>query len=74
MTAQAVAAADKLIAMNNHIQNYQAVEMRGGQYKEEASMTDTKLPENRKGLRVGLAQQILHEEMVQSQYQRGDKK
>ena len=74
MTAQAVAAADKLIAMNNHIQNYQAVEMRGGQYKEEASMTDTKLPENRKGLRVGLAQQLLHEEMVQSQYQRGDKK
>jgi hypothetical protein len=74
MTAQAVVAAEKLMAMNSHIQNYQVVTIQGGQYKEESALTDAKLPENRKGLRVGLAQQVLHEELVQSQYQRGDKK
>ena len=40
----------------------------GGTYVEDVSLTDAKLPENRKGLRNGLAQQVLHKKMVEDQY------
>ena len=40
----------------------------GGQYKETVRLVDAKLPENKAGLRNGLAQQILHEKMVSQQY------
>jgi hypothetical protein len=40
----------------------------GGVYRETIELQDAKMPSNPSGRRVGLAQQLLHEEMVQSQY------
>lgn len=45
------------------------VQMDGGAYKEDVALLDSKLPENKRGLRNGLAQQILHSKMVDSQYE-----
>lgn len=42
----------------------------GGSYPETRELEDAVLPDNPRGLRNGLAQQMLHEEMVQSQYPR----
>jgi hypothetical protein len=50
------------------ISSYLTVNIDGGVYKEDVTLNDAKLPENRKGLRNGLAQQILHSKMVDSQY------
>lgn len=66
-TAQAVAQEAQLLAMNVHMTNYQT-SMPGGKYEETVEYKDKQLPENPRGLRVGLAQQLLHEEMVQAQY------
>jgi len=46
------------------------VALRGGEYKDAVTLVDTKIPENKKALRVGLAQQILHQKMVEMQYER----
>ena len=55
--------------MQNQINNtYLAATIPGGQYKETIVLVDTKLPENKAGLRNGLAQQLLHEKMVSQQY------
>jgi hypothetical protein len=55
--------------MQNQINNtYLAATIPGGQYKETIRLVDAKLPENKAGLRNGLAQQILHEKMVSQQY------
>lgn len=40
----------------------------GGVYEETVRLKDGKLPTNKKARRVGLAQQQLHEEMINSQY------
>ena len=47
---------------------YYAVRIDGGAYKETQKLVDSQLPENRKGLRNGLAQQLLHDQMVDAQY------
>ena len=39
-------------------------------YQPEAIYLDEKVPENQRGLRNGLAQQILHEKMIDMQYER----
>ena len=52
----------------NTLGRYEALQIDGGIYKENVSLTDAKLPENRQGLRNGLAQQILHTKMVDAQY------
>ena len=44
----------------------------GGVYDETLSFEAKDIPDNRQGLRVGLAQQLLHEQMVDSQYQLGN--
>lgn len=50
------------------LDSYMTATIDGGVYKEDVTLKDAKLPENRKGLRNGLAQQILHKKMVDSQY------
>ena len=40
----------------------------GGRYGDVKTLTDANLPDNSKALRNNLAQQLLHEEMVQMQY------
>ena len=41
----------------------------GGAYPDSDMYAPTTVPESRQGLRNGLAQQILHEKMVEEQYQ-----
>jgi hypothetical protein len=48
--------------------SYYSASIPGGTYKESVVLVDKKLPENKRGLRNGLAQQILHEKMVDMQY------
>src|SRR6056300_727579 len=55
--------------MQNQLNNtYLAATIPGGQYKETIVLVDAKLPENKAGLRNGLAQQLLHDKMVSQQY------
>ena len=59
--------------MNNLIQNeinrtYLVRTIPGGEYKDSVILADSKLPDSRNGLRNGLAQQLLHNQMVAMQY------
>lgn len=47
---------------------YYAADIDGGVYKEIVVLPTKDIPDNKRGLRNGLAQQVLHERMVQSQY------
>lgn len=51
-------------------QNYYVVAIAGGLYKDNDMYKPKNLPENKKGLRVGLAQQLMHEKMIEEQYNR----
>jgi hypothetical protein len=70
MFANALAQSQMLDAMNNAIQmnGYYTKAINGGVYNETVQLVDKQLPENRNGLRNGLAQQILHDKMVDMQY------
>lgn len=48
---------------------YYAKQLEGGTYTDVVTLVDGKIPENRRGLRNGLAQQILHEQIIDLQYQ-----
>jgi hypothetical protein len=71
MFASALAQAQILstMSLSSNINSYYTKNISGGVYKETTTLVDTKLPNNRKGLRNGLAQQILHEKLVEMQYQ-----
>lgn len=65
---------NQLIDLMNYLpqfQNYYVVTMAGGVYNDTEMYKPKNLPENRKALRVGLAQQLLHDKMVEEQYNRG---
>jgi hypothetical protein len=47
---------------------YYATQLDGGAYAETLTLVDVKLPENQLGLRNGLAQQLLHEQLIDLQY------
>ena len=49
-------------------QGYYAASISGGTYNDSVVLVDTKLPENKRGLRNGFAQQLLHQQMVNSQF------
>lgn len=70
--SEAVAQAQMLDAMNLAINmnQYYSASIDGGTYRDSVVLQDKQLPENKRGLRNGLAQQILHERMVDSQYER----
>lgn len=53
-------------AMN--LQTYQKKSIAGGVYNDTIVLPDSQLPENPQGLRNGLAQQLLHEKMIEEQY------
>jgi hypothetical protein len=48
---------------------YYSTNIPGGVYKDTVTLLDMKLPESKSGLRNGLAQQLLHNQMVSSQYE-----
>ena len=57
------AAIDQAVNSNEYLKS-----IPGGEYKENVVLKDGKLEDNKKGLRNGLAQQLLHEKMVDMQY------
>jgi hypothetical protein len=60
----------KSINLATNMNSYYSLKMNGGVYKDVVSLKDSKLPENRLGLRNGLAQQLLHTQMVEMQFER----
>jgi hypothetical protein len=48
---------------------YYTASIDGGSYADVPMLVDGKIPENKRGLRNGLAQQLLHEQMIDLQYQ-----
>lgn len=71
-TAQEVSQAAILEAMNNvpSFQAYYVASLQGGFYPDADMYKVTMVPENKRGLRIGLAQQIKHDRMVEQQYNR----
>lgn len=56
------------LAMSTNMSSYYNASIDGGVYKETVTLSDKQIPENRQGLRNGLAQQLLHEKMIEMQY------
>ena len=50
--------------------NTYSIMMNGGVYPDAQGYANSNVPESRRGLRNGLAQQLLHEQMVEMQYAR----
>ena len=75
MFAEAIAQSQMLQAMNMAINmtNYYSASINGGTYPESVVLEDKQLPENKRGLRNGFAQQLLHERMVEMQYNKENK-
>ena len=67
MSTQASINEQALFAMNYLPRNY-SNSLNGGAYEDTVTLVDSKLPDNKKARRVGLAQQLLHEQMVEAQY------
>ena len=64
----------RILAMNNIAQQavnvqYVSATIPGGSYSDNVILIDKKIDDNKQGLRNGLAQQLLHEQMVGMQYQ-----
>jgi hypothetical protein len=55
-------------------QGYYSAVIPGGVYKDSVILVDKKLPDARAGLRNGLAQQILHQKMVDMQFNLNENK
>jgi hypothetical protein len=53
---------------------YTSKEIPGKEYSDTVTLVDSKLPDSNRGLRNGLAQQLLHNQMVEMQYSLTDKK
>lgn len=72
MFAMALARSQMIDAINSGINmnSYYAAAINGGVYNETITLIDKQLPENKRGLLNGLAQQLLHEKMVESQYKK----
>lgn len=56
------------INLQTNLAMYYNSTINGGLYKDTNSLADAELPDNKNALRNNLAQQLLHEEMVQMQY------
>lgn len=52
-----------------NMNNYYTANIQGGVYKENVVLNDKRIPDNKRGLRNGFAQQLLHEKMIQMQYE-----
>jgi hypothetical protein len=70
LMAQEAQALHDALASINYLPTSYLKQVNGGEYRDARRLQDAKLPNNNRGARVGLAQQVLHEKMVQSQYQK----
>lgn len=70
MFANALAQSQMLASVNaaTNLNSYYSATIPGGTYNESVVLVDKEMPENKRGLRNGLAQQLLHEKMVDMQY------
>lgn len=70
MFAQAIAQSQILDSMNRalNMNVYYSATIPGGTYQDSVALVDKQIPENKQGLRNGLAQQLLHEKMIEMQY------
>jgi len=57
------------MSRSNNLNPYYDKKLSGGIYKETVVLDGGQLPDNKKGARAGLAQQLLHTQMVNSQYE-----
>lgn len=55
-------------AQQINLASYQSKTIQGGSYNETVVLKDTQLPDAKNGLRNGLAQQLLHKQMIDMQY------
>ena len=65
------AAQAQVLALINYVPDFNTYNrmMNGGYLPDATGYPDTQVPESRQGLRNGLAQQLLHEQMVEMQYE-----
>ena len=54
------------------VQSYYDKRIQGGVYEDTVDMSTVQMPDNKSGARVGLAQQLKHNEMVDMQYKLGE--
>lgn len=66
--AEALAMSQMKAATQINLNSYTNKVIQGGVYNETVTLKDVQLPDARNGLRNGLAQQLLHQQMVDSQY------
>ena len=68
--ANALAVSQMIDSINLAINmnSYYSATIPGGSYSDSIVLVDKQIPENKQGLRNGLAQQILHERMIDMQY------
>jgi len=60
----------QVLALINYVPDFNTYQrqINGGYLPDATGYPDTQVPESRRGLRNGLAQQLLHEQMVEMQY------
>ena len=68
--AEALAASQIADATQINLNSYTNKTIQGGVYNETVKLQDKQLPDAKSGLRNGLAQQLLHQKMVDMQYNR----
>ena len=69
--AQQQALQAQILGLINYVPDFNSyqVMMNGGYMPDATGYPDSRVPENRRGLRNGLAQQLLHQQMVDMQYE-----
>ena len=74
LTANTVAQAHMMKALTTsvNVQSYYNKNIQGGVYEETQTLESEQMPDNNKGARAGLAQQIMHNQMVDMQYKTGE--
>lgn len=75
LTTASTVSQNSLIQTMNDVPNFNMyyITMPGGYYAETIKLDGKNLPDNRRGLRMGMAQQVLHDKLVESQYNKNNK-
>ena len=68
--AEALAMSQLKDSVQVNMNSYYAKSIQGGEYKETVSLSDRQMPDAKSGLRNNLAQQLLHQQMVEMQYKK----
>lgn len=58
----------EMLKATNNLSNVYYATISGGTYPETMKLIDKKMPDSKSGARTNLAQQVLHQKMVESQY------